>query len=107
MLIALGGFTYKLYRMGPRNIVKATVGGLLAGAKVVPGLKSVVEAEEQKSLAEIEYELLGDGDPHANFELPEQGISFNEVVNTGKELKTRDDANNQGKKWGGIYHEDG
>jgi hypothetical protein len=66
-----------------------------------------VEAEEQKTFDELEQDLLGDGDPDANFELPIKGKAYNEVIEKATELKERDDGNNGGKKWGGIYHADG
>ena len=95
------------YKIGPNGIVKKLVGGFLSVARAVPGLDAMVAAEEAKALADIEADLLGDGDPDAVTELPEQGVAAAEIKEKLTALMAKEKGEHFLRKWGGIYKESG
>jgi len=84
-------------------MVKPILSVIIAGARAVPLAKGLVEAEVQKEVDKIESDLLGDGDPMANVELPAKGSSNKEIIAMMTDLKAVENTST-GKKWCGIYH---
>lgn len=99
--------TKKAVELGPRGILKAVLTTVLPALEMVPGVGDLVAAEEAKALADIEADMLGDGDPSALTALPEKGVGAEEVLARAKALQAGDmDDEKALKKWGGVYHVD-
>ena len=95
-------------RVGFLGVYKYVIGHLLAiMSAAVPGVASLVASEEKKALADLEKDLLGDGDPTAVTALPEHSIKAEELEKRTGEAMRADAARATQKRWGGIYHNSG
>ena len=93
-------------REGVGGLYKRVAGAVLSFAKAaIPGVSGLVDAEEKKALADLEKDLLGDGDPDAVPTLPAKGASTGEVERRILTLQAAEVEAAGGKKWAGIYHE--
>ena len=92
-------------RDGWRALVKRSLSVLISFSKAaIPGVAGLVAGEERAALQELEDDLLGEGDAHANVAVPKKGVSAKAVE---AELLGFVDAQtnfNSGKQMGGIYH---
>jgi hypothetical protein len=109
--LVLAYATYRAVRtawsLGPRGIMKKTVGVLMETARHVPLVAGVVAAEEQKAISDLERELLGDGDADAFLTIPTQGLEADAIRSKAFALRDAEVAFKTSKAWGGIYHADG
>ena len=87
------------------KFVAGTVLGVLS--KAVPGVAGAVAAEQAKALADLERDLLGDGDPNALVEIPLTGLPSAAVEARVSEMIKAEVEKSAGKRWGGVYHESG
>jgi hypothetical protein len=55
----------RIQREGLGAVARSALGVIIAGAKVIPGLSGVVEAEIKKEVDKIEEKMHGEGDPDA------------------------------------------
>lgn len=93
-------------RLGPRRAYKKIAGTALSGLTAIPGVSSLVDAALDSELADIERELLGDGDADALLAIPPASAAAS-VLARAREQKGRQAGFTEGKKWGGIYHCEG
>jgi hypothetical protein len=93
-------------RLGPGRAYKKIAGAALSGLTTIPGVGSLVDAALDSELADIEKELLGDGDTDALLSIPPASPAST-VLARVKEQKGRQAGFTEGKKWGGIYHCEG
>ncbi|GMI34453.1 hypothetical protein TeGR_g3720 [Tetraparma gracilis] len=91
--------------LGPRKVWKLFFTALVGVfASAIPGVAGVLEAEKTKALADIEKDMLGDGDADANTIIPKKGVPSGELMKMGEALKLTHSGFKSGQKWGGIYH---
>ena len=77
---ALNDTTALVRREGLGGLYKRTAGVILSFAKAaIPGVSGLVAGEEKKALADLEKDLLGEGDPDAMPTMPAEGFSVKEV----------------------------
>ena len=106
-LVAAGYLVTKFAKVGPRRAYKKVVGILLGGLITIPGVGDLVDGALAGELEDIEREMHGDGDPDAHTRIPSPAIPVAEVLAKAREQKDRQTGFAAGKKWGGIYHEEG
>jgi len=94
------------YRLGAKRSYKAVVGTLFQAVAVLPGAGTLVEAGLSEEMEHIEHELLGDGDADAHVAIPEKGMTRQVVEDKLAEQHALSAGFYEGKKWGGIYHDD-
>jgi sphinganine-1-phosphate aldolase len=102
----LSDTTALVRREGLGGLYKRTAGVILSFAKAaIPGVSGLVAGEEKKALADLEKDLLGEGDPDAMPTMPAEGFSVKEVERRVMKMQAEEVAAAGGKKWAGIYHE--
>lgn len=93
-------------RDGWRVLLRLTLGGVLRVASAsVPGVAGLVESSQVAALAQLERDLLGDGDADANLALPKRGITAEAVEQMTAAMRAPETAGLK-RQWGGIYHAD-
>jgi hypothetical protein len=107
VLTAAAYCAWTLGRLGPRRAYKKVAGLLLGGLTAIPGVGGLVDAAVADELADIEREMHGDGDPDAHLAIPAKGLGAAAVMEKAREQKDLQTGYTSGKKWGGVYHEEG
>ena len=77
-----------MVRVGPGRAYKMIAGAALSGLTTIPGVGQLVDAALDSELADIEKELLGDGDTDALLSIPPASSAAN-VLARVKEQKGR------------------
>merc|ERR1712196_395561 len=73
------------------------------GGKIVPGFGAVLDKALASEVANLEKDLLGDGDPDAHVSIPREGLAADSVLVKAQTEKAKQASFEAGQKWGGIY----
>ena len=79
-----------LRRKGIRGLVKPFVNMLTEGARNIPGVAGALEVALQKEVAQIEKNMLGDGDATAVTAVPELGQTPDEIIDAVSALRSQE-----------------